>query len=246
MPGEKHIERQRKQARHRKRRIIFNNDGGDIDRAGAQTREALLELRTSALVGSQVDTVCYNAVKLFHGVRWAWNAGVDGVYMFNFFDPHLSLWREVGDRETLGGLDKDFYANVLGFWGRLSAAPVAQGRGSAFCGCRRSPRTGRKCSKPGKHLKSPLPSEKTSRVEPLPAVVPRSDCNSLWRTSRTLGDVHVALNGTPLSGGILREGLQTEVPCRLIRQYNKVAMTLAAGMAAPVTIHDLMLSIRYN
>ncbi len=36
----------------------------------------------------------------------AWAAGVDGIYMFNFFDPHSSLWKELGDAKTLGKLDK--------------------------------------------------------------------------------------------------------------------------------------------
>ncbi len=36
----------------------------------------------------------------------AWNAGVDGIYMFNFFNPNRPEWRELGDPKTLAGLDK--------------------------------------------------------------------------------------------------------------------------------------------
>ncbi|MCY3759666.1 MAG: hypothetical protein OXH50_00315 [Gemmatimonadetes bacterium] len=483
MPGEAHIGQQRKQARHRKRRIIFNNDGGDIDRAGAQTREALLELRTSALAGSQVDAICYNAVKLFHGVRWAgrgfridpletmvefcrgagieifcsfrmndihnpsrfhrdhpeclfgtqeneppygawfgvdysqplarerafgevreicqrydldgieldffrhpvlfrrhawgqpleqaqldamtgllrriramtdltgtdrarpmllavrvpeslgycraigldlerwlsedlvdllvaggdfplapwehmvelgheydvpvhaclnnswtnglgaiqsngegrheakdrnsiesyrgraavaWNAGVDGVYLFNFFDPHLSLWREVGDRETLGGLDKDFYANVLGFWG-VSRPRLSLKDGERFLRLATLSPDRPEVLETGQTLEIPFAVGENFQGGTAPGSRPQVRLQLLVENLSDVGDVHVALNGTPLSGGILREGLQIEVPCQLIRQgMNEVAMTLAAGMAAPVTIHDLMLSIRYD
>ncbi|MFH1268017.1 MAG: family 10 glycosylhydrolase [Planctomycetota bacterium] len=51
---------QRKEAAHRKRRIIFNNDGCDAvyfcDKA---TPETLLESRTTALLGTQVDSIFY-------------------------------------------------------------------------------------------------------------------------------------------------------------------------------------------
>ncbi|MBT7299622.1 MAG: hypothetical protein HN849_08920, partial [Victivallales bacterium] len=53
---------QRREAAHRRRRIIFNNDADDaltlpINRPA--TAENLLKLRTTALVGSQVDTIFY-------------------------------------------------------------------------------------------------------------------------------------------------------------------------------------------
>jgi hypothetical protein len=44
----------------------------------------------------------------------AWAAGVDGIYLFNFFDPHSPLWRELGDVEGLTKLDKDYIASVRG------------------------------------------------------------------------------------------------------------------------------------
>ena len=100
--------------------------------------------------------------------------------------------------------------------------------------------------KTGQTLESPLLSEKTPGGT-APGSRPQARLQLLVENLSDIGGVQVALNGTPLSGGMLREGLQIEDPCQLIRQgMNEVAMTLAAGMAAPVTIHDLMLSIRYN
>ena len=51
---------ERRQAAHRQRRIIFNNDGCDaVYKCDEATAEALLECRTAALVGTQVDTIFY-------------------------------------------------------------------------------------------------------------------------------------------------------------------------------------------
>lgn len=51
----------RRQAAHRPRRLIFNNDGDDvIYTRKAPTAEALLALRTTPLAGSQVDSIFYS------------------------------------------------------------------------------------------------------------------------------------------------------------------------------------------
>ena len=60
------LRKQRKAATHRKRRIIFNNDGDDAcyyNKKG--TPEGLLEVRTTPLQGSQVDTVFYSTSACF-------------------------------------------------------------------------------------------------------------------------------------------------------------------------------------
>jgi hypothetical protein len=50
----------RKEAAHRKRRIIFNNDGDDVVyECKKATPEALLECRTTPLLGTQVDSIFY-------------------------------------------------------------------------------------------------------------------------------------------------------------------------------------------
>ena len=43
-----------------------------------------------------------------------WHSGADGVYLFNAFDPDSPLWRELGNREILAGLDKDYFPH--GYW----------------------------------------------------------------------------------------------------------------------------------
>ncbi|MEX2577732.1 MAG: family 10 glycosylhydrolase [Verrucomicrobiales bacterium] len=41
-------------------------------------------------------------------------AGTDGVYLFNSFDPTSPLWRELGSPETLATMDQDYFASVRG------------------------------------------------------------------------------------------------------------------------------------
>ena len=42
----------------------------------------------------------------------AWSAGADGIYVFNYFDPRGQLWRELGERQALGTLDKLYFLTV--------------------------------------------------------------------------------------------------------------------------------------
>lgn len=55
------LREQRHRAAHRQRRLIFNNDGDDVIYTKKEpTAEALLALRTSPLLGSQVDSIFYS------------------------------------------------------------------------------------------------------------------------------------------------------------------------------------------
>ncbi|MBN2294307.1 MAG: hypothetical protein JXM70_17900 [Pirellulales bacterium] len=55
------LKQQRKKAAHRKRRMIFNNDGDDVIYTKKEpTAEALLAVRTTPLIGSQVDSIFYS------------------------------------------------------------------------------------------------------------------------------------------------------------------------------------------
>ncbi len=44
----------------------------------------------------------------------AWVAGMDGIYMFNFFNPRSPLWRELGDTNVLTQLDRNYFVSVRG------------------------------------------------------------------------------------------------------------------------------------
>lgn len=55
-----------------------------------------------------------------------WQAGADGVYLFNIpdgsFKPTNPLWREMGDPKILARLDKDYFPH--GYWRVLSGSDI--------------------------------------------------------------------------------------------------------------------------
>ncbi len=42
----------------------------------------------------------------------AWRAGVDGIYLFNYFNPRGEILREIGALDTLQAVDRDYFATV--------------------------------------------------------------------------------------------------------------------------------------
>ena len=56
----------RRQAAHRRRRVIFNNDGDDIWAQGADTAERFLAVRHRPLLGTQIDSIFYSTTQSFN------------------------------------------------------------------------------------------------------------------------------------------------------------------------------------
>jgi len=56
----------RRQAAHRRRRVIFNNDGDDIWAKGADTLDKFLALRHTPLLGTHVDSIFYSTTQSFN------------------------------------------------------------------------------------------------------------------------------------------------------------------------------------
>jgi len=54
-----------------------------------------------------------NSVESYRGrAANVWAANADGVYLFNFFNPHAPLWKELGDPQTLRYLEKLYFVTV--------------------------------------------------------------------------------------------------------------------------------------
>ncbi len=53
----------------------------------------------------------------------AWQGGVDGIYLFNMFNPHKEFLNEIGDPEVLAGLDRTFVTTVRGARKRSYGSP---------------------------------------------------------------------------------------------------------------------------
>ncbi len=54
-----------------------------------------------------------NSIESYRGrAMRAWAAGADGIYIFNYFNPRGSIWRELGDPKALTTKDKLYFATV--------------------------------------------------------------------------------------------------------------------------------------
>jgi hypothetical protein len=53
----------------------------------------------------------------------AWQDGVDGIYVFNLFNPHTPVWREVGDPAILNNLNRIYFASVRTMGGAMWRVP---------------------------------------------------------------------------------------------------------------------------
>jgi len=56
----------RRQAAHRRRRVIYNNDGDDIWAKGADTVDKFLAVRHTPLLGTHVDSIYYSTTQSFN------------------------------------------------------------------------------------------------------------------------------------------------------------------------------------
>ena len=175
----------------------------------------------------------------------AWQAGVDGIYLFNCFDPHLSLWRELGDPKTLADLDKVYYANPLGYrfiphlglkaFERIQQLPtLSPGKPEAL--------------KPGQTLQVPLEIGEDVKGLNTGGIWPQVLLQVKAGNVSDGGAVSVAFNGRPLNRGVWSEGqLEIEVPKELINQgMNQIEIALDVGASAPISVQDLMLGVCYE
>ncbi|MFH0964038.1 MAG: family 10 glycosylhydrolase [Planctomycetota bacterium] len=112
-PESESFAKQRQQLKHRQRRIIYNNDGGDIYAAGANTPEGFLAVRMKPTLDTQVDSVfyCTGATTMFS--HQAKVGEVYGKYTAGASDPfarHIA-----GNIAALADLGTDALALVVDF-----------------------------------------------------------------------------------------------------------------------------------
>ncbi|MBT3381837.1 MAG: hypothetical protein HN742_08890 [Lentisphaerae bacterium] len=126
----------------------------------------------------------------------AWQAGVDGIYLFNFFNPTKPQWRELGDPAGLARMDKLYFLSPLSDHMGPSA-PIAPGRPH-----RRAPLL--TPQNPWRLLAGqPVQTQlrigddvgETTRAGLKPAVT----CYLRLKEPFPVGQLEVRLNGTPLS-----------------------------------------------
>jgi hypothetical protein len=168
----------------------------------------------------------------------AWNSGADGIYLFNCFDPHSALWRELGDRRLLESMERCYPAGTMST--RQINAWLADGM--------------RWHNQP-----IPLPERAlvldpgrsgtveirvAEQVRPVRGVQPLVTARLLVVERAAAGSLGVALNGQPLGRGV-QAGPWWELPVEpsLVRSgINRLEISLAPG-GGQCTVQDAVLAI---
>ncbi|NIA13936.1 MAG: family 10 glycosylhydrolase [Nitrospiraceae bacterium] len=170
----------------------------------------------------------------------AWDAGVDGIYMFNFFNPASSLWHELGDPKTLARLNKTYTTTARGF----SSLEFWYKDGWRFMN--------RLFVTPDTPLK--LSGGVTSTVdlrvgEDVPVQAPPKiflhlRCESL----DDAGDLVLSFNDVPLSGAVLTgEWVAVLVPPPLVKKGNNViGIALKDGCPEGSVVKDVVMRVKYE
>jgi hypothetical protein len=159
----------------------------------------------------------------------AWRAGVDGIYLFNSFDPTSPLWRELGSPEVLAPLSRDYFASILGVG---SAAGGALPHASFMHIPALNPAAAI-AIKPGETAKTTFQSGEDA----LPKKQGFSETVRLrlrFQAPVTPADLTVELNGTPLAAGMANgPWLEFAVPAtQIIGGSNEVKVSLASQASA--------------
>ena len=163
----------------------------------------------------------------------AWAAGVDGIYLFNFFNPYAAVWRELGDAQSLKRADKDYFVSVLGRGGvdvphdKFQNLPTLN---------------------PASPLKlSEKPIEVIIRApEDFPRKVPhrRITLRLELKNPPQPKTLQVSLNKTILKNGKAETNwLQFAVEAKLLQQTNQIEIVTTGE---PALLTDAMLSVRYS
>lgn len=185
----------------------------------------------------------------------AWSAGMDGVYLFNLFDPRRGIWNEMGAPDSLARLDKDYFASIRG------PAKAAGGNldYKQYQGAEVFSPDASKVIAPGENARARLRTGENSAANP--TAVPT--LRLVFAKPPEWRKITVRINGRK-PGKILSTGkladkpakmdksfksgwhMTLEVaPAQIIEGYNDIAVTLAASARAPAIWSDVILEVRH-
>ena len=163
----------------------------------------------------------------------AWTAGMDGIYMFNFFDPKSPLWRELGDPEVLRKLDRNYFLSPRGVGGmpvphqQFIRVPVLNPASPILLS-------------PGRTVELPLSlGERTTPSQPVLLRLRfknRPDPNLL----------RLCWNRKPLPGATSQTGswLEYAVPAREVwSRDNTITLSVSGKTDRPASLTDLCVTI---
>lgn len=174
----------------------------------------------------------------------AWQAGADGVYLFNVFDPQAPMWRELGDPESLRKLDKSYY---------VLSSPVEQvarylREGLRFCRLPMLSPEYPATLKAGEPLTTTLAVAEDVLWGNRQGVVPDLKLGASVQELNDPRNIVVTFNGHSLQGGtIVSDWLEYELKPQWVRQgANRIQITLREDRTASPVVRDLRLRIAYG
>jgi len=173
-----------------------------------------------------------------------WNAGADGVYLFNSFNPQNPLWRELGDPKVLETLDKVYTTGARG----VRYANSRLHNGARFLNRQvLSPKRPMLLAA-GKPATVDLRVGQLVRENKAAGLVPKVTLRLRIAQLPDPAELSVTLNGTPLSGGAKSDiwhGYPV-APALVKKGANRFEILLRQGSAAKPILQDLLLVVQYT
>ncbi|HAW32901.1 MAG TPA: hypothetical protein DCY03_33125 [Planctomycetaceae bacterium] len=169
----------------------------------------------------------------------AWSQGIDGIYLFNSFNPRHPLWRELGDPTQLQSLPKVYFTSARGY----ASVNSWWKKGSSYMNRDILTPDHPRVVRPGKSVSVTLPVGENP-VETGAALKLKVRLKTLPQNKEEL---IVKLNGevVPLHAGE-EHFLSGKIKPGFVRTgENQIEFTLASAAALPVVVEDLQLWINY-
>lgn len=164
----------------------------------------------------------------------AWAAGVDGIYVFNLFDPDNAVWRELGDANGLKRADKDYFVSVLG----RGAMSVSHDRFQNLPTLNPASPMPLRADKPVE-LSLPAPEDFQSK-----SALPKITLRLQFKDPASTDALQVSLNKAVLKTAKPENNwLQFPVEAKNLQPTNQIKITTTGK---PVSLTDAMLSVRHS
>jgi hypothetical protein len=159
----------------------------------------------------------------------AWAAGVDGIYVFNYFNPRGAVFRELGDPRSLGTMDKLYFVTV-----RDGGPDRFLAKGSQYQSIPLLTPDHPTSLGPSRPLSVPLSVAEDlsqTRAGPPPEVTLHLEIPGLASAEQ----VSVQLGGQTLPGGRLHQGwIDCPVPLSAIRpEKRQLRLTIVPSPSSP-------------
>ncbi len=160
----------------------------------------------------------------------AWQAGADGLHLFNFFNPNAPMWQEIGDPDALQVMDKLYFVNVRDGDPRRFLAKGHEYRNIPLLG--------------PSHPKLVTSDEPVTLdleiAEDIPAARHRGYQAKVMLhvevpSINHVEQLHLTLNGTDLTGGVLNNGwIDYPVPLDAVKQGTNEVRIVVDPAGVPV------------